>query len=501
MADDVNNAVLNEAQSNPDYLSQLTSLSEPELDKIAQETKMSPSTLNYLKSAKYAQEQRAPEEAAAEQENMAAAQTPEGQQQAQQMADTAVNAGMQGTGVPTSFAPIAQQPLPPTPAAPAQTLPSTLEKPKEQEMQQISSEAQAAETANAMHESANIGAQRALAADQLANTQKDIQDARNKDAATTEKVKADMSEDGGWGRKIAQAIAIMLGAYSQGITGSKENPGYKAVLDAVDKESAARKYKEDERAKMVELAMKMANFEMEKQKNLTESLVKRQALAKGQLELQKAGLDLEEAKGMMHIASKSRLSQEEVRMLPLNNEGSKLRERLVRLPNGQFSPANDSEVAKKLNQEYIPNTQTALEALNKLNQLADYFGDNPAKKFISREEIAVANQNIQQLVGAIRPEYFGPGAFTDTEQKIARTLIGDPSKFASMNSATKASLRNMEQKMKRAIRQRVIQAGVDLPPSINDQNVKIMKQRNPGLTETEITDALQKTGRWTNEEF
>lgn len=502
MADDVNDAIQSEAQSNPDYLSQLTRLSEPELDKVAQETRMSPSTLNFIKSAKYAEEQRAPQEAAYQAENEAISKTPVGQQQAQQMADTAVNQGMQGTGVPTSFPPVAQQPLPPAPAQPATTLPSTLNKPEQDEHAEAAAQADAAEAAAAMHDNAKAKADMAVQVNNAMDQKQRMAAAADKDAVVTAKVKSDMDKDKStWGSKIAQVIAIMMGAYSQGLTGSKTNPGLEAINDYIDKQAKSLKYNQEQKEKMFEQALKLANLEMERQKNSTDSLVKRSTLAKNQLDLQKTLVDLQQAQGMMSVANKGQLTQDEVRNIPLSNDGKGLRERLVRLPNGKFSPVNDSEIAKKLNQEYIPNTQSALEALNKLNQMADYFGDNPVKKFTSREEIAVANQNIQQLVGAIRPEYFGPGAFTDTEQKMARSLIGDPSKFASMNSATKAALKNMEQKMKRAIRSRITQAGGDLAPSINEQNVQIMKQRNPGLSESEIMDALQRTGRWSNEEF
>jgi hypothetical protein len=291
----------------------------------------------------------------------------------------------------------------------------------------------------------------------------------------------------------------MMGARAQGLANLKENPAVQAIDKAIERQAAARKYSQEERDKAFEIALKMANLEIEKKKQATESFYKQQQYGKTQLEIQKLQQDINQQGQMTQFAKSKGLAQQDVDAIPLTPEGDKLRQRLVRLSNGSYTPVNDGEIAKKLNQEYIPNAENAQSALRKLNELTDYFGDNPIKKFASREEIAVANQSIQELVGQIRPEYFGPGAFTDTEQKIARSLIGDPSKFFSMSSATKASLKNMQQKMASAVRRRITQAGGNLPPSVNDSNLQIMKSHNPKLTDGQIIDALQRAGKWKNE--
>lgn len=352
---------------------------------------------------------------------------------------------------------------------------------------------------------ANQEATRQVAAQKAADLQarKQAQDetqraeaAALQDAQDEAKVKADMEQGGSnWGSKIGQAIAIMMGAYSQGLTGSKTNPAVEAIEKEMERQAASRKYTDEQKLKLAEMLYKQAQLDIERRKATVDSMVGLRKLEQADQDIAIKLEELQLKKGAAQQLGKTRFTKEEV--MSLGGEGGKdLRERMVRLPDGSYAPSLSAEDAKKLRSEFLPQTANALKSLDNLEKLTNYFGNNPAKKVLSRSEIGKAQQDVQALVGAIRLEYFGPGILTDNEQEIARSMIGNPSKFFSLSSANKAKILNMKEKMKFSRRERLRESGVDLPLTRNEQILEQAMQKYPNAQKGEVINALIQQGKW-----
>jgi hypothetical protein len=324
------------------------------------------------------------------------------------------------------------------------------------------------------------------------------------DEAVETKVKADLEQDEkdgdmSWGQRIGQAVAIMVGAYSQGLTGNKENPAVVAIDKAAEQRAQQRKYNAEQTMKMKDVLLKQAQYELEKRKSTIDSMTSLRKLEQADEEIAiaraKLGLEMQSR----HAAGQTRFSQAEAMALG-GKDGAEIRERLVRLPDGTYAPALAAEDAKHLRKEVLPNIESSLRALTQLEKQTDYFGNNPLKKVLSRAQKGTADQAVQELVGAIRLEYFGPGILTDNEQEIARSMIGNPSKVWSLDSANRAKLQNMMEKLKFSRRTRLREAGVDLPMSRNEAILEQAQSKYPNTPKSELINALIRQGKWDRKE-
>jgi hypothetical protein len=386
----------------------------------------------------------------------------------------AMNASLVGAGAAPAELPVPLQPG--LPARPIQAAP-----------EQVMAEVQAATQADAQRKAASV-----MAVKQAADEQEKANRIAQQDQADTEKVEAD-SKDYSWGSKISQALAIMMGAYSQGLTGAKENPAIVAIDKELERQAQQRKYSEEQKIKLQEMAYRQAQQKIEEQKAKTDSMLAWKKLEQADqdiaIKLQELGMKQQERQ----VLTKSRFSQDEVRALP-----SKQREELnlVRLPDGSYASALGSEDAKKLRTEVLPATDNALRALKELKILNEKWGNNPLAKLTDREGRGRAQSLAQEIVGSIRLEYFGPGVLTDNEQDIARSIIGSPQAYMSLSGANKAKLDTMIDKMKFSRRIKLRESGIDMPLSRNEKMLQQAEQKYPNAQRGDLINALMKQGKW-----
>lgn len=474
------------------YAAGILRMDDSSIDQLVQQGYWTPRQAQEARAMKSADAERAAVNSQPEVQDNSLA----GVQQAQQMADHATHEGLKGSGLPVSFPPLSDN-QPPAFQEPYATLPATMQAPAPME---VPAPMQAEAGQEVMRHVAQDKARQVAVAQQANEAKQTVNNMEIQDKHDEAKVQADMDNSKfNWGQGIAHAISIMMGAYSQGLSGAKENPAVVAIDKEIKLQSDAKKYSDEQKLKMAELLYKQAQQEIEKRKATVDSMV---GLKKLDLAEQEVAIKLQELKDKragVSMLGKTRFTQAEAMSLS-GKEGEDIRSRLVRLPDGTYAPSLNGEDAKKLRTETLPNISNSLRALGQLDKLTDYFGNNPGKKTLSREQKGMADQAVQELVGAIRLEYFGPGVLTDNEQEIARSIIGNPSKVMSLESANRAKLRNMMEKLKFSRRERLRESGVDLPASKNEQVLQQAQQKYPQVPKADLINALIKSGNWNRSE-
>jgi len=451
-----------------------------------------------LMTPRYAQElkvKRQQEEfnRSVEQQSMAQPMTPQGAKDAQDAADLVENVAMKDTGVAPGFLPIQQPPLAPNPES--QGLPSYVQRNPE-----VIDDALMKEEADAVADVVQQKVATDVQGRQIKEQQQAAQVAQEKDAALEQKVQDDNKNTPGWGRTIANAIAIMMGAYSQGLTGAKENPAIVAIEKEIERQAAARKYTAEQRQKLTETMLKEADLKLKQQAAMQESAYMRAKIAKMGFDVQKGLQEMQGQKSSNEFYSKKMFTDEDRRLMVQTKDGRDFDEYLVPLPGGGYAAAIGKEDAKKLRMEVIPGIENSLYSAKKLKEMTDYFGNNPIKKTLSRTEIGKVKPLLQSIIGSIRLEFFGPGVLTDNEQAIARSMIGNPTELFSIASANKAKINVVIDKLKFAKRNRLRAAGIDLPESPNDRRLRQAMAANPGAKQEDVLTALIESGKWNPDE-
>jgi hypothetical protein len=419
-------------------------------------------------------------------------------------------AGLQaGTGVPTSgpsatqvsnqnMGPVAQEVVggaldsaglqPPSVPAPNAPLGMPQIDPAQEQA------AEQAATAQASAASGQAKAQAANAAKAQADSDRMLAEAQAKDAKLEEQVKTDLEEVPQLGSMIGQAIAIMMGAFSQGLTGAKENPGMVAIEKTLEREAQKRKYTQEQKDKQMEMALKQAQYQLEVKKANTSSMLELRKVQATEKEVGIKLAELQQKTAQNSMLSKLEFTNDEWLALR-GEEGKALRERGVRMPNGNWRATSSKEGAEKL-KELIPNAEAGKITVKKLMNKVDFFGNNPVKKVFARKEIGETQADLQDLVGQMRLPYTGTGAFTKVEQDMLRAIAGDPAKILSLDSTNKAKLMTIFQKFEIQKNASLRANGVDLPLTPNETKMEQMKKKYPTANETDIMNALIKSGKW-----
>lgn len=354
--------------------------------------------------------------------------------------------------------------------------------------------------AKAQADAAHSGAAQGMAQFKQKEQERTLAAAEAKDKVIDEQVKKDMEEEGGWGQRIGQAIAIMMGSMSQGLTGAKENPAVVAIEKEVAKQAAARKYTQEQKEKMFEHALKMAGLEMDKKKFQLDSLDKQMNWKKLSAEIGKLTAETKAAKDAAALGSKLEYTMADLQAIPNDPDGRALKATFVRMPNGNFRPAVDDKGAQKA-RDVQADTDSALFSGKALLQKIEYFGNNPGKKILDRAQVAEAQTLANGLIGAIKLPYIGPGAVSDTERKILESIARDPSAIFSLSSANKASIQTVVAKVKHYRNSYYRSMGVDVPPSANEETLAKWKKIYPAASEPALINSLVKQGKWNpNEE-
>jgi len=110
-----------------------------------------------------------------------------------------------------------------------------------------------------------------------------------------------------------------------------------------------------------------------------------------------------------------------------------------------YGVAPSPEIAKDFREVLISATeaQTGIKRLLEINEM-----DSPWTSLDLRSEAGVLQGALQ---GALRKEIVGPGAVTDTEQELLKSIIRDPTKFWSLSSSNKTALETLLKKVERGL--------------------------------------------------
>lgn len=357
-------------------------------------------------------------------------------QDAQQGADTIENIAMQGTGIAPGYAPLQQQsakslqstPQPLSPVGPQTAgLPSTLQ-PQAPEV------IQAQEIEKATQEAAAQNAKELIAKEQARKQVETQQKMQERVAKVESEVKEDIEKSGSnLFKGIGDAIAIMLGAYSQGLTGGKENPGLKAVEARIDREVQARKYSAEQEAALRKLALDAANAQLDRAKFMTDNALKIAQIEKLRGETQKMYGDAVKGQEVTSLLQKPHLSREEVAALQLSGkEGRDMANSYVALPfdqNVYVRPIGSQEQVTKLKQ-FNADTGTIIPEIDEIMRVAQ----SPEFSKFSPKDRMMMQTKLSSLVGKLRIPFTGPGVLTDAEREMLFKTLGDPNTVFSMPS-------------------------------------------------------------------
>lgn len=110
-----------------------------------------------------------------------------------------------------------------------------------------------------------------------------------------------------------------------------------------------------------------------------------------------------------------------------------------------YGVAPSPEIAKDFRDVLISATeaQTGIKRLLEINEMK-----SPWASLDLRSEAQVLQGTLQ---GALRREIVGPGAVTESEQKLLKSIIRDPTKFWSLSASNKTALETLLKKVERGL--------------------------------------------------
>lgn len=346
-------------------------------------------------------------------------------------------------------------------------------------------------------------AQRQVVAQQVAQrqaaqevAQAKAQHAQNIDKAAADRVATMNQQQQGkdWGSIVGQGLAVALGELGRHMTGGGENLALKTIERLANEKAAKEKLSAEQSLAAKKMALDVAQLKLKEEELKTGSQLKRAQIGKIGMEMQKAAQEVAMKQNVMaRLTSGQGFTAEELQILP-----EKDRSRAVVLPDGNYKLAVSPQRAK----DTAIATDAASQAsgqIKELLELADYFGNNPAKKLLSREEISRAKSTQMSLRGNLRTLIVGPGNVSTYEHELLNNVVRDPTAFFSLNSANKAALEQLLHKTQAAQRRAYKSAGIQLAPSVNDINIQKLRQQAPSMSEKQAEDILIKTGQWKEE--
>ena len=191
------------------------------------------------------------------------------------------------------------------------------------------------------------------------------------------------------------------------------------------------------------------------------------------------------------LKMKNGLNDEELAIMTVRYPKQNIRKRAVKsTKDGKWYMFNDHDAKKKAMVSVVEGEK----AIGSINELVDLtkkisFGTAvPGFMHGFDKDLTKVKVLRESLKGALRLEIFGPGVMTDTERALAEKIIGDPTKFFTMDSSQIEMLQTLKRKINYGIRQQLIRGGINIPPSQNDSVIK-QYLRSKGWKPTEENKA------------
>lgn len=418
-------------------------------------------------------------------DSAAAVQTPLGQQEAQQGADTLEAAALQGTGINPGFQPIQQPRFAETPNLSPQPMdftgiPSTLQKPIGDVM--------ASEAAAATEQMAKQEGQKIAAAEQIRREEEVVRAAAEKQVYNENKVKKDLEgSNSNILRNIGDFVAIMVGAAAQAY-GAKENPGVEAIEARIKAESEKRKYNMEQEQALRKLALDAAKMKLDQMNALTDNQYKKAQIASlyGKLELERA--EAKKSELAAQVLNKPFYTVDELHAVP-GKDGEKLRELAVPHPfvPGKFLKAGSSPQATEKLRTFMQESGSIVPEVSKV---LDFVTSDDYSKLSLEDRRRVAT-SMKLLAGSLRIPITGPGPMTDAEREFLLETIGNPNKFITLESLEIASLKGVRDTIKNRINNAYRTMGnIELPASA-DEDQNMLFERKTGFSKDTIEKARQ----------
>jgi len=377
---------------------------------------------------------------------------------------------------------------------------------KQQALEQAQIQQQAQIEKQAMHKEQAVAiAQEEMHKQKIQNTAQKLQSIHDKiEKEDTELRQIDPERfwnNASTGRKVMAGIGMLLSGIGSGLTGQK-NMAMETINRLIDNDIKAQQLNAEQGLAKKKMSLEQIKLNMQKLNDATSNRLKQAQTSKIIADINNDIAKLQEQRiNAKKLASSEGLTREEVFAMPTEE-----RKLMVKLSDGNFRPAMNEQLAKKLNGETIPQAKDAIRGLERLKEMTTM----PFSEFnlYARGEAESIKQSIK---GALRLKLFGPGVMTDFESKLADRIIGSPTGVLKIKSVEMVKLNTLLKKMKQGTLDEIRQAGVNVPKTKNekmlDQYMHVMEQRrskskskSKPISRPEAINALIHLGKWDENE-
>ena len=292
------------------------------------------------------------------------------------------------------------------------------------------------------------------------------------------------------GNKISASIGLILGGIGAGLAHG-ENQALKVINNAIENDIQLQKvdqsknmnlYKANlDKYKDADMAhnatrlqlMSVADLKLKQAEQVAKSQEAKASLqmARGELQMKAAPLidSMAQQKTMKQVMTMAQLNPEAIspamaQMLPKDE-----RDRFV--PGAGF--ALTPEGAKKIKEEYKPDHDDAITAIDKMVNLRKKYGS----EIMNREAVAEADTLKGVLKGKLRTFLVGPGAVSESEQKILDSIIQDPTSLTSGDASVYKRLSSLKEAINNSYVNKAKLQGLDMSKqaqSMSQPEVKTM---------------------------
>jgi hypothetical protein len=284
--------------------------------------------------------------------------------------------------------------------------------------------------------------------------------------------------------KIGAAISIALSGIGMALAGKPgENPALKIIQDAVDQDIALQKMDLDKAGKAVEAQRGIVAMVRQQHSDTVSQNLQAQASAWKLAEMKLAtvgaqmkgaetsqqyktlmdGILLKQAEAKDALAQQAR-ERETVKQAVGSTGGgvyadtfitkpSELAGKMVKSPYFHGAAWTDAQ-ASKLN-EAGATIDNAAKSIDKLIEISKQSG----REFIPSKAKATADVLSAMLTSAIRQEVVGPGAVSETEWAILKSIVANPTNIMQMSDNTRERLITLKENLIQSVRAKAKAAG------------------------------------------
>lgn len=257
----------------------------------------------------------------------------------------------------------------------------------------------------------------------------------------------------GTANKIGASISMILGSLGGALSGT-DNVALKIIDKTIDNDIEAQKknidqannlyrtnleaVKSEQEAYNITKAQMIGNAEQVLKQKLATATSK-EAIAQGQMALAKMQLAKQELLQKSAVDTVVQAAQSNPKLLTpeiVEKLPAEQRERAV----PGYGIALSKPGAEKMRMEIVPQMESSVQMINDLMNLRQKYG----REITNRDVVNEANTLRAFLRGQMRTFLVGPGAVTESEQKILDSVIADPTKILSTDSGTMAALQSLK---------------------------------------------------------